>query len=58
MKPVLGIAPYYIVAEIRIKNLAQTILRQFEQGKPDLKQIKRWAKEIELQCEVIDRLND
>lgn len=57
MKPALGIAPYYIVAEIRIKNLTGAIQRQFEQ-KPDIKLIKKWAKEIEMQCEVIEKLND
>lgn len=56
-QPVLGVAPYYIVAEIRIKNLTGAIQRQFEQ-KPDLKLIKKWAQEIVIQCEVIEKLND
>ena len=59
-KPALGVKPCWLASEERIGDLADGIKRQIESGKPDLKLIKRWTREIGGQCELIeyDRRNN
>lgn len=53
-KPPLGVIPCYLAAEKRIIDLADAIKRQLKAEKPDYDLIKRWANEIENQCDLID----
>ena len=52
--PPLGVAPYYIRAETRIRELAQTIERNAESGATA--KIVEWSKEIIEQCRLIDTM--
>lgn len=56
-KPPLGIAPYYIIAQSRISSLAQAIDRYALEAKAETGVIKKWAKEIVAQCDLIETLN-
>ena len=53
-RPPLGVAPYYIRAENRIRELAQTIDRNAESGATA--KMVEWAKEIIEQCRLIDSM--
>ena len=53
-KPPLGVAPCRVVAYARISALAEAIERQLNDIKPDVSLIKRWANEIENQCDLIE----
>lgn len=50
IKPPLGVKPCFIQAEERIKDLADAISRYANRG--DYETIKRWAREICLQCDI------
>ena len=56
-KPPLGTAPYYCVAINRIDELSQAIYR-YSQELNSTGLIKRWASEIILQCELIERMKE
>lgn len=51
-KPPLGVKPCYIQAEERIKDLAEAISRYADRG--DYEVVKKWAREICLQCEIAE----
>ena len=53
-KPPLGVKPCFLAAEGRISDLADGIKRQLVAEKPDYGLIRRWSKEIEWQCELIE----
>lgn len=53
-KPPLGIAPYYIIAQSRISSLAQAIDRYALEAKAETGVIKKWAKEIVAQCDLVE----
>jgi len=53
-KPPLGVIPCQIAAENRISDLTDGIKRQIKSEKPNYDLIKRWANEIENQCDVIE----
>ena len=53
-KPPLGVMPCQIAAENRISDLTDGIKRQIKSEKPNYDLIKRWANEIENQCDVIE----
>lgn len=50
-KPPVGVKPYYIQAEYRIRELAEAISRN-----PNCDRVKEWAIEIALQKELICRM--
>lgn len=55
-RPLIGIAPYFVVSWKRIISLAEAIEKY---GRGDIgatKPIKRWAQEIIAQCELIESL--
>lgn len=52
-KPEIGVKPYYIVAEERIKELSEAIVRSYN-DETMTGQIIVWAKEIICQCEILD----
>ena len=53
--PALGCRPYYVTIAERIKDLAEAIRWQAEtQCNTDM--INLWAHEIELQCEMLQKL--
>lgn len=56
-RPPIGAAPYYIVAVSRISSLAQAIDRFIGISNSDTELIKKWAKEIIVQCDLIDELS-
>lgn len=54
-RPTLGCRPYYVTIAERIKDLAEAISWQAEtQCNTDM--INLWAHEIELQCEMLNKL--
>lgn len=53
-KPALGARPCWLVAESRIQELSEAILRQLEAENTKYDLIKQWATEIEEQCNLID----
>ena len=53
-KPPLGVEPYYIPAESRIKDLAQAIWQNVDTGNTGC--IRLWAREIIEQCGLIERM--
>ena len=54
-RPVLGCRPYYVTIAERVKDLADAISWQAEtQCNTDM--INLWAHEIELQCEMLQKL--
>lgn len=55
-KPPLGVKPYFIQAEERIKDLADAISRYVNRG--DYEIIKRWANEILMQCDIAEMEKD
>ena len=53
-KPLLGCAPSYIPASERIQNLAEAIYRFGSMAEQYPGHIKKWAKEIIFQCDIIE----
>ena len=53
-KPPQGVAPFYVSAEARIRELAQAIDRYTEAGLTTC--IEAWAREIVEQCKLIEAL--
>lgn len=56
-RPPIGVQPYYIAAQSRIKALAGAIQR-YSHEKNGYKQIESWALEIVEQCALISNMND
>lgn len=56
-KPPLGVYPYWIVYEDRIKDLAGGIIRYSDRLTDRTDAIRLWAKEIEELCDVTDYLS-
>lgn len=52
-KPPLGVAPTYISASVRIKNLAQAIVNYSDRADLERGHIYLWASEILEQIELI-----
>lgn len=52
-KPPLGVMPCGIAAEKRISDLIDAIKRQIKAEKPNYEVVKRWAREVERQCDLI-----
>ena len=57
-KPAMGAAPGWLVAWSRIGDLSGAIVRQYESNHGDTELVKVWAKEIILQCQIIQNLID
>lgn len=57
-KPPLGAKPCHIHAEQRIKDLSNAILRNIGSDKPKYDSIRKWAREIALQCELAEIIED
>lgn len=55
-KPPLGAIPAYIPAENRIKELAEAIARTSAEGRVYTGHITMWAREIILQCELMEKI--
>jgi len=57
-KPPLGAKPYYIAATDRIDELSKAIYDYSQEvdNKKFIKTIKKWASEIILQCELLERM--
>lgn len=53
-KPPLGAKPCHIHAEQRIEDLSNAILRNIGSGKSKYDLIRKWAKEIVLQCDLAE----
>lgn len=56
-KPPLGATPYWFTIENRIEELANAILR-YNSFNGNTKNIKKWAKEIVLYCELAEQIKD
>lgn len=52
--PPLGVKPCWLAANCRIEELSEAITRQTGAEKPNYGLIKRWASEIEEQCNLIE----
>lgn len=52
VKPPLGVAPYWAVAQARIDELAQAIQR-YSHERDGYKEIRGWAAEIVEQCDLL-----
>lgn len=52
-KPPIGCKPAWMVAWSRIADLIGAIERQYESPHGDAKLVEAWAKEIQMQCEII-----
>lgn len=59
-KPPLGAKPYYITAICRIAELSKAIhsFYDYSQELDRINYIKKWASEIILQCELIERMQE
>lgn len=55
-KPAMGVAPGWLVAWSRINELSGAIVRQYESNHGDTELVELWAKEIILQCKIIQSL--
>jgi ribulose 1,5-bisphosphate carboxylase large subunit-like protein len=55
-KPPLGASPAYIPAENRIKELAEAITRTSIEGRNYTGHISMWAREIIMQCEIMEKI--
>ena len=53
VKPPLGVKPGWIVAWNRIGDLADAIERQYESSNGDVELVRKFAEEIEMQCQII-----
>ena len=56
-KPPLGVIPYWVIAENRIEELANAILRYIGE-KNSVNNIKNYAKEIILYCSLIEKMQE
>ena len=56
-KPALGAKPAHIVAWDRISELTKAIGRQFNEGEMNTELVKKWAREIIMQCNIIDEFS-
>ena len=54
-KPQLGVKPAWLVAWERIGDLIDGIKRQYTSSGGDAEQCEKWAKEIVMQCQLIQR---
>lgn len=54
-KPPLGATPYWVTVDNRIKELANAILRYNCCSNENTKNIKKWAREIVLYCELAEQ---
>lgn len=57
-KPPLGVKPYWMVAWSRISDLAEAIERQYEDANGNAELVELWAREIVLQCQILNRLKE
>lgn len=57
-KPPLGVKPYWMVAWSRISDLAEAIERQYEDASGNAELVELWAREIILQCQILNRLKE
>lgn len=57
-KPEMGVAPWWLVAWSRIGELSGAIVRQYESNHGDAELVEVWAKEIILQCQIIQNLSN
>ena len=55
-KPHLGVKPYWMVAWSRISDLVEAIERQYEDANGNAELVELWAREIVLQCQILNRL--
>ena len=53
-KPPLGVRPAWFVAWQRIGELAEGIIRQYESSDARADLCEKWAREIIMQCEIIE----
>lgn len=56
-KPPQGCMPYYVAACYRIEELSEAIQRNSHTVCVEYFRIREWAKEIEMQCDIIETLN-
>ena len=56
-KPPLGVKPYFVSATDRIEELSKAIY-DYSQETSRTSLIKRWASEIILQCELIEKTQE
>ena len=54
-KPPLGCKPAWFVAWSRIGELIEAIERHYESGHGDAKACEKWAEEIKMQCQIIEK---
>lgn len=55
-KPPLGVRPAWIAAWQRIGELAEGIIRQYESSDGKTELCEKWAEEIIMQCEIIEKM--
>ena len=55
-KPPLGVRPAWIAAWQRIGELAEGIIRQYESSDRKAELCEKWAEEIIMQCEIIEKI--
>lgn len=53
-KPPLGVKPYWMVSWSRISDLVEAIERQYEDASGNAKLVELWAREIVLQCQILN----
>jgi hypothetical protein len=58
LKPLLGCCTYDIVTSSRILELSQAINRYSDYADKNTDLIRKWAKEIILQCDFLDKMNE
>ena len=57
-KPPLGAKPYYIASGDRIHELAEAINRHAGSPNRNLDYMRKWAREIIAQCDLIEKMED
>lgn len=57
-KPPLGVKPYWMVAWSRISDLIEAIEGQYEDASGNAELVELWAREIVLQCQILNRLKE
>lgn len=55
-KPPLGARPAWMVAWQRIGELSEAIVREYETSQSNIKYVRKWAEEIRMQCDIIDKV--
>ena len=55
-KPPLGVKPSWMCAWQRIGDLCEAIVRQYESHDGNAHLCKQWAREIVMQCEIIEEM--